>query len=149
MDGSNKRTQDTPCICGCPQSQHTRYGRCETQGCDCRRLEPAEAASDDCATAEAMTSDRCPGCGTLWQLHDGPTLLCRRIASLEESAAFGLQCYQDRCENAYVETSVVKRLEQQLATLRESMRAIAEGAVDPVFCAKSALERLKDGNAVN
>lgn len=33
------------------------------------------------------------------------------VASLEERAAFGDQCYQDRCENALIEASVVKRIE--------------------------------------
>lgn len=60
---------------------------------------------------------------------------------MHDAKCFGEQCYQDRCENAYVEASVVKRLEQQLVTLRESMQAIAEGAVDPVSCASEALKR--------
>jgi hypothetical protein len=32
------------------------------------------------------------------------------LNSLERDAAFGRQCWQDRCENAYVEASVAKRL---------------------------------------
>lgn len=35
--------------------------------------------------------------------------LLRTVAELEPRAAFGDQCYQDRCENAYVEQSVVKK----------------------------------------
>jgi hypothetical protein len=42
--------------------------------------------------------------------------LKRRIAELEPRAAFGDQCYQDRCENAYVEQSVMQR------ALREARR---------------------------
>lgn len=98
---------------------------------------------------DLLRRNKCVSCGKPWTEHDGVQLLCRQVQELTEPAAFGWQCYQDRCENAYVEASVVKRLEQQLATLRESLRAIAEGAVDPVFCAKSALERLEDGNAAN
>jgi len=31
------------------------------------------------------------------------------VKQLEPRAAFGDQCYQDRCENAYVEQSVMQR----------------------------------------
>jgi hypothetical protein len=44
--------------------------------------------------------------------------LKRRVADLEPRAAFGDQCYQDRCENAYVEQSVLKRVEQENDRLR-------------------------------
>lgn len=48
-----------------------------------------------------------------------------RIAALQEQAAFGLQCFQDRCENALVEQSVVTR---QLAE-RDQRIAELEGVV--------------------
>ena len=35
--------------------------------------------------------------------------LQRAVSELEPRAAFGDQCYQDRCENAYVEQSVADR----------------------------------------
>jgi predicted nuclease with TOPRIM domain len=37
----------------------------------------------------------------------------QREAELLPRAKFGDDCYQDRCENAYVEFSVVKRLEEE------------------------------------
>lgn len=39
----------------------------------------------------------------------------KKVADLEKPAAFGWQCYQDRCENAYIEQSVVRKMEAQLA----------------------------------
>ncbi len=54
------------------------------------------------------------------------TTLCLILRSLEESAAFGQQCYQDRCENAYVEASVVKAL--------EAGTTIAIGALKNLWC---------------
>ena len=48
----------------------------------------------------------------------------KKVADLEKPAAFGWQCYQDRCENAYVEQSVVKRLEAALQVAREALRKV-------------------------
>ncbi len=48
---------------------------------------------------------------------------------LEERAEFGLQCYQDRCENAYVEASVVKVLRRELDTLRAAVARL-EGELE-------------------
>ena len=45
--------------------------------------------------------------------------LKRQVAELTPRATFGDQCYQDRCENAFVEQSVVKRLERQVAWLKD------------------------------
>jgi hypothetical protein len=47
------------------------------------------------------------------------------VESLKEPAAFGWQCYQDRCENAYIEASVVKRVESDNARLREALEFYA------------------------
>ena len=69
-----------------------------------------------------MTEVRCGRCGgplaglNVWHgnhrhLTDCIEFLKKVIGELEPRAAFGDQCYQDRCENAYVEQSVVKRLE--------------------------------------
>ena len=51
----------------------------------------------------------------------------KKVADLEKPAAFGWQCYQDRCENAYVEQSVVKRLEAALQVAREALENIECG----------------------
>lgn len=42
---------------------------------------------------------------------------------LKEPAAFGYQCYQDRCEGAMIEASVVKRLDKRLARVAEILEA--------------------------
>jgi len=42
------------------------------------------------------------------------------LNSLEEAAAFGVACYQDRCENAYVEASIVRKMEEELSGLRKA-----------------------------
>lgn len=48
------------------------------------------------------------------------------IEALEESARFGEQCYQDRCENAYSPQSVVKEMEAEIERLRNlNNRALA------------------------
>jgi len=39
-------------------------------------------------------------------------------AELKVNAEFGMQCYQDRCEGAYIEVSVVKRLEAENKRLK-------------------------------
>jgi hypothetical protein len=62
---------------------------------------------------EKILVEPCDYCG------DGPNIqaLYRENAELREKAAFGEQCYQDRCKGAYVEASVVKRLEAERAAL--------------------------------
>lgn len=52
----------------------------------------------------------------------------RILAELKPRYDFGDQCWQDRCENAYVEQSVVKRLEE---TIAEQKRV--NGFFDPVI----------------
>lgn len=56
--------------------------------------------------------------------HDDANNLVLILNSLEESSAFGQQCYQDRCENAYVEASVVKRLQSTADTLTAQRDAL-------------------------
>ena len=61
----------------------------------------------------------------------------KKVADLEKPAAFGWQCYQDRCENAYVEQSVVKRLEAALQVAREFISystCLCIGGEFPVEC---------------
>ena len=52
--------------------------------------------------------------------------LKRAVDSLTERAAFGDQCFQDRCENAYVEQSVrdaeLAALRAEIERLREALR---------------------------
>ena len=48
-------------------------------------------------------------------LPDGADELVSILNALEEKAEFGNQCYQDRCENAYVESSVIKKIEADIA----------------------------------
>jgi len=50
------------------------------------------------------------------------------IKTQEEMVAFGWQCYQDRCENAYVEQSVLKRLDQEHRAIIEIGRRLLEWA---------------------
>lgn len=50
--------------------------------------------------------------------------------ALEGPAKFGWQCYQDRCENAYIEASVVKKLEAENASLRQQLESLRPKAVD-------------------
>jgi hypothetical protein len=52
--------------------------------------------------------------------------LKQRIAELEPRAAFGDQCYQDRCENAYVEQSVMQRREAENAALRKALMNLVD-----------------------
>lgn len=54
----------------------------------------------------------------------------QRITELEQQAKesefpinFGQQCYQDRCENAYVEASVVKMLEEEVCGLKARLES--------------------------
>lgn len=46
--------------------------------------------------------------------------LKKGISELEPRAAFGDQCYQDRCENAYVEQSVLRRVKAERDALRKA-----------------------------
>lgn len=48
-------------------------------------------------------------------LPDGADELVAILNALEEKAEFGNQCYQDRCEGAFTEVSVVKKLEAEHA----------------------------------
>ena len=48
--------------------------------------------------------------------------LLKYISELEPRAAFGDQCYQDRCENAFVEQTIVKRLDREIARLIDVQR---------------------------
>lgn len=47
-------------------------------------------------------------------------------AELKVNAEFGMQCYQDRCEGAYIEVSVVRRLEAENKRLRAALDVIKE-----------------------
>lgn len=47
--------------------------------------------------------------------------MLRSMDSMQERCEFGNQCYQDRCEGALVEASVVKRLETQNTELRKAV----------------------------
>lgn len=49
----------------------------------------------------------------------------KKVLELEPRAFFGDQCYQDRCENAYVEQSVVKDIETHLHSLQVAGNAMA------------------------
>lgn len=51
----------------------------------------------------------------------------RAIRSLKQRAEFGDQCYQDRCENAYVEQSVMKK------TVTEAEEIIARRCAEIAF----------------
>lgn len=44
------------------------------------------------------------------KLQDEIERLTTIVSELEPRAAFGDQCWQDQCQNAYIEQSVVKRL---------------------------------------
>ena len=74
----------------------------------------------------------------------------QKVADLENPAAFGWQCYQDRCENAYVERSVVKRLEAALQVAREFISystCLCIGGEFPVECKRcTTLARIGDGS---
>ena len=50
----------------------------------------------------------------------------KKVADLEKPAAFGWQCYQDRCENAYIEQSVVRKMEAKLKAAREALEKALE-----------------------
>lgn len=57
------------------------------------------------------------------------------VKQLEPRAAFGDQCYQDRCENAYVEQSVMRRLEAENATARKRLACpVCDGPVNACDC---------------
>lgn len=45
--------------------------------------------------------------------------LKKQISDMKEMHDFGWKCYQDRCEGAYIESSVVKKLEKEKAELIE------------------------------
>ena len=68
----------------------------------------------------------------------------KKVADLEKPAAFGWQCYQDRCENAYVEQSVVKRLEAALQVAREALETIRIGSGPQGELAVEALARTEE-----
>lgn len=72
----------------------------------------------------------------------------KKVADLEKPAAFGWQCYQDRCENAYVEQSVVKRLEAALQVAREFISystCLCTGGEFPVECKRcTTLARIEE-----
>lgn len=68
----------------------------------------------------------------------------RKVTDLEKPAAFGWQCYQDRCENAYVEQSVVKRLEAALQVAREALETIRIGSGPQGELAVEALARTEE-----
>lgn len=40
------------------------------------------------------------------------------VEGLKRHAEFGMSCYQDQCENAYVEYSVAKKLREEVAGLK-------------------------------
>ena len=50
----------------------------------------------------------------------------KKVAALEKPAAFGWQCYQDRCENAHVEQSVVRKMEAKQKAAREAGAALLD-----------------------
>ena len=68
----------------------------------------------------------------------------KKVADLEKPAAFGWQCYQDRCENAYVEQSVVKRLESAIQVAREALETIRIGSGPQGELAVEALARMEE-----
>lgn len=47
--------------------------------------------------------------------------LVAEVERLRPHAEFGVQCYQDRCENAYVESSVLKAVEVKLGHMRRAL----------------------------
>jgi hypothetical protein len=58
----------------------------------------------------------------------------RAIRSLTDRAAFGDQCYQDRCENAYVEQTVMKKSVAEAASrCAEIAQEVIDGMDDPDF----------------
>lgn len=59
----------------------------------------------------------------------------RETEHQREMAAFGQQCYQDRCENAYVEQSVMKK------TVTEAEEAVARRCVE---IAQEVVDGLED-----
>jgi hypothetical protein len=48
---------------------------------------------------------------------DDAAQMCLLLNHLESEAAFGQQCYQDSCENAYIHATVVKRIVSHMLTL--------------------------------
>lgn len=60
--------------------------------------------------------------------------LKKQVADMEPIAAFGHQCYQDQCENAYIEQSVVKRSLEEREKVIIRLRAAISGAPHGPFC---------------
>jgi hypothetical protein len=80
------------------------------------------AKTINCTRCGGPTSGQHIFQGNHRHLPDCISFLKRYISELEPRAAFGDQCYQDRCENAYVEQSVVKRMDFEISRLMDVQR---------------------------
>jgi hypothetical protein len=77
--------------------------------------------------------------------------LKQKVADMTWPAEFGWRCYQDRCEGALIEASVVKQLESENAALRSRLAALEpcvhewgiDGAHANEYCKKCFIDRPK------
>jgi hypothetical protein len=65
---------------------------------------------------------------------------------------FGWQCYQDRCEGAYIEVSIVKKLNEKLDLAIEALDKISVGSMpggsySRRIIAQETLAKLRGENA--
>jgi hypothetical protein len=79
-------------------------------------------ATMNCQRCGGPTKDQNVFKGNHRHSPDCIAFLLKYISELEPRAAFGDQCYQDRCENAYVEQTIVKRLDREIARLMDVQR---------------------------